>query len=89
MVSWDGGAINLQRPCSVRISEVVMNMNPWHVEQLVEFNRARIRDEMKQIRKEEAAARSEQLSRARPQPGRPRQLVIVRLALAVLRGMTS
>ena len=33
-----------------------MNMNPWHVDQLAELNRQRVRDEVRQIRLEESVA---------------------------------
>ena len=36
-----------------------MNMNPWHLERMVEYERARIRRDMKQIRLEEKAIQAQ------------------------------
>lgn len=63
------------------------NMNPWIVEALVEYERDRIRRDMKQIRLEEEAMQAgraeEKLTKARFY--RPRLLMLIGRMLAKLR----
>ena len=63
------------------------NMNPWIVEALVEYDRERIRRDMKQIRLEEEAMRAghteEKITKARF--FRPRLLMLIVCILAKLR----
>jgi hypothetical protein len=63
-----------------------MNMNPWHVDNLAELNRQRIRDEMKQIRLELSVAPPERPVHKRSRNRGLGRYWLIRAALALLSG---
>ena len=67
-----------------------MNMNPWLIQSLVEYERERIRQDMKQIRLEEEAIQAgcteEQTTKARLyRPRLPMSIVCILAKLRLLR----
>ena len=64
-----------------------MNMNPWHLERMAEYERDRIRRDMKQIRLEEEAiqARREEEKTTKARLYRPRMLM--RIVPTLVQGM--
>src|SRR5574340_1121566 len=57
-----GAKMGAERPRAMSVvapKEMTMNMNPWYVDNAAQYERQRIRAEMKQIRLEESAKRAQ------------------------------
>jgi hypothetical protein len=72
---------------SENLLEVPMNMNPWMVERMVEYERDRIRSDMKQIHLEEEAIQAGRTEEKTTKTRLYRLRLVMRIVPTLVQGM--